>query len=207
MRDHCFEISSGSDLIELGHDGSWMVPSDLIRAESIVVCAGCGDGLFLRLIADSALRLLGLRIRSDSARHRACDFGNQGVPKYRFRALGIWSHSDQLRLFAPRDITHVSHSAVNLQGTKEHFEAEVDRLSTIMKREGHARIDLLKLDSLHEDELHPRVLCVDFDEHFNPLDADYGARIRSATARLLAAGYVHCHTTDNAKYALVRSSS
>jgi FkbM family methyltransferase len=211
-------IARRSDLVELGtRGGRWTVPADLVSAESIVYCVGCGEDISFDL---ALIERFGCSVHAFDPTPRAIAHVAKvasGERRYHFLPLGLWSRPDRLRFFAPRDPRHVSHSALNLQGTQDYFEADVDRLSAIMSRAGHTGLDLLKLDiegaeyavldSLHEDGLRPGVLCVEFDEHFHPQDDDYRNRIKRAVERLLAAGYVLCHTSGNANYTFVRTPS
>jgi FkbM family methyltransferase len=66
--------------------------------------------------------------------------------KYYFADLGLWDKKDVLKFYAPRNSEHVSHSLLNLQQTEDYFEARVERLSDIMRHNGHEKLDLLKLD-------------------------------------------------------------
>ena len=119
-------------------------------------------------------------------------------------------------VLAPAKSSHVSHSIVNLQKTKQFFEAECLRLASLMRRMGHERIDLLKLDiegadtpcsgTLLEDGIHPRILCVEFDEAYHPLDAGFIVRIREQVSRLRAAGYRIVALENRCNYTLVRES-
>ena len=135
--------------------------------------------------------------------------------KMTFLDIGLWDKEDNLRFYSPKDPAQVSHSALNLQKTTDFFTAHVERLSHLMERLGHASIDLFKidiegaeykvLDSLLEDRIPVRILCVEFDEAHNPLDRKSSARIRSSVTRLLQAGYVVVHATDDHNYTFVKN--
>lgn len=68
-----------------------------------------------------------------------------------------------------------------------------------MERNGHKKLDLLKIDiegaeyevlnSIIEDGLDIKVLCVEFDEYQNPLDSGYRRRISDAITKLISYGY------------------
>jgi hypothetical protein len=95
---------------------------------------------------------------------------------------------------------HVSYSALNLQKTEKFFEAKASRLSNIMERLGHKKLNLLKIDiegteykvidSIIQDKIDIGILCVEFDEFNNKLDDKYLSRIKSAINRLINFGYV-----------------
>ncbi len=108
-----------------------------------------------------------------------------------------------MRFYAPRNSAHVSHSIVNLQKTQDYFEAECRTIGTLMHEFNHETITLLKLDidgaeyqvidSLLKDAISPNILCVEFDEGYNPQDGDYLERIGKYISRLKQAGYLATH--------------
>jgi FkbM family methyltransferase len=128
------------------------------------------------------------------------DLKTANIGLLHFREIGLWSKEDEIKFYTPKNPEHVSHSALNLQKTDEYFVAKVYRLSEVMKMEGHREIDLLKIDiegaeyavidSIVEDKLKVKMLCVEYDESYNPLDNDYHKRIRASIEKLIDYGYV-----------------
>lgn len=117
-----------------------------------------------------------------------------------FEPVGLWDETTLMRFYEPANPEHVSHSVVNLQRTVRFLEVSVVRLGDWMRDHGIDQIDLLKLDiegaeysvidSLLDDRLPVRVLCVEFDESLaHHLDRHYARRIEATLRRLLAAGY------------------
>lgn len=179
---------------KLGTDyGGWIIPLEWVNEHSVCYLAGAGEDIsfdvllanrfhcnvfifdptprakvhFDRVVASadsgSPLTIYGnyrYEIDRETARH------------LQFRAIGIWKQAETVKFFAPRDESHVSHSISNRQDTSEFFEAGVERLSAIMRSNGHQRIDLLKLDiegaeyevidSIIEDKLSIGILCIEF---------------------------------------------
>jgi FkbM family methyltransferase len=121
------------------------------------------------------------------------------LARLHFHAIGLWSQDRMMRFYAPANPAHVSHSIVNLQHTAEYFEADCRTLQTVMQTLGHSDLSLLKLDvegaeyeilaSLIDGNIRPAVLCVEFDEGFNPLDDGYLPRILNMVSRVKACGY------------------
>ncbi len=117
-----------------------------------------------------------------------------------FLPYGLWSEKDILRFYKPANEAHVSHSIVNLQKTTEFIEVSVVRLKSLMKQNGHSDLDLLKLDiegaeykvidSIIEDKIKIRVLCIEFDEIHTQLDDKYLHRIKTCMEKLFAFGYI-----------------
>jgi FkbM family methyltransferase len=112
-----------------------------------------------------------------------------------FIPVGIWTKKDVLKFFSPKDPQHVSHSIGNMQKTDNYFEANVDRLQSIMQQNKHRHIDILKLDiegaefdvidSMIADRLDIKIFCVEF-HHRQGLDLK---EIQQAIRKLEAAGY------------------
>ena len=84
-----------------------------------------------------------------------------------------------------------------------------------MKELRHHRLDLLKIDiegaeykvinSIIEDNIDIRVICVEYDECYSPLDTKYKNRIRASVNNLLAYGYSLVYTQGNGNYTFVKS--
>lgn len=135
------------------------------------------------------------------------------LDRLHYLPLGLWTAREVRKFYAPRDAAHVSHSIVNLQKTDSWFEAEVKRLSQVMSDLGHARVDLLKLDvegaeyevleSMLEDGLDVRVVCVEHDE-WNSGDSESRQRIAASMARMKKADYMVMHVENGANVLYVR---
>lgn len=130
--------------------------------------------------------------------------------------MGLWDKEDTLKFYAPRNTEHVSHSLVNLQKTDEYIVVKVKRLKDIMREIGHQKIDLIKIDiegaeykvidSIIEDSIKVKVICIEYDEYFNQLDADYKNRIRDSISKLLSAGYQLVYAQGNGNYTFVKTT-
>jgi FkbM family methyltransferase len=208
-------IRKRPDLTRLGSSGGeWTVPADVLGPSAIAYCAGCGEDISfdLALIDRFGCDVWGFDPTPRSIAHVARMAPQQ--PKYHFHALGLWSERKLMRFFAPKDPRHVSHSLLNMQRTETFFEAKVVRLTELLEEFGHNHLDLLKLDiegaeyevlrTLEQDNIFPRVLCVEFDEFFHPLDSSYIARITESVERIIERGYELVHTSGNANYTFLR---
>lgn len=206
-----------SDLQEIGTKyGGWVVPCGLLDAQSICYCVGCGEDISFDL---GLIERFGCDVFAFDPTPRAVAYVNKVAgnnPKYHFSDVGLWDQEDTLKFYVPRNPDHVSHSLVNLQQTSDYIEAPVKRLSQIMRENGHGRIDLLKidiegaeyrvLDSVVEDGLEIAVVCVEYDEYFNPLDRQYKNRIRSSVTGLIANGYRLVCSQGNGNYTFVKDA-
>lgn len=168
-------------LERLGSDyGGWYVPIHELGADSVVYSAGIGLDITLdkELIARYACSVYGFDPTPASIDFIAEQFREQSLsPQFHFEPVGLWSAETILRFFAPKTRGWVgSYSALNLQGTEEQesISVPVKRLSTLMRENGHARIDLLKLDiegaeyrvidEIIERRIPIRWLCIEFDQ-------------------------------------------
>jgi FkbM family methyltransferase len=68
------------------------------------------------------------------------------LDKIHFYPIGIWKEDTTIKFYKPSNEKHVSHSITNLQKTENHIEVPVKKLSTIMKENGHSKVDFLKMD-------------------------------------------------------------
>lgn len=85
-----------------------------------------------------------------------------------------------------------------------------------MKKLNHHRIDLLKIDierseykvidSIIEDRIDIKVICVEYDECFNSLDAKYKDRIQASVNSLVTHGYSLVFAQGNGNYTFVKNT-
>jgi FkbM family methyltransferase len=177
--------------------GGWIVPTGRIDPSWICYCGGVGeDTSFDRGLIDR----FGCEVYAFDPTPRAIAHAAtvaRDEPRFHFLPFGLWSRETTLRFFAPRNPAHVSHSVVNLQRTKDFFEAPVRSLPDVLRDLGHDHIDLLKLDiegaehevvrSMLEAGIRPGVLCMEIDQPVKPLTFWRTVRrVRSAGYDLVA---------------------
>jgi FkbM family methyltransferase len=208
-------------LVRLGTDyGGWVIPANAVREDSVVWCVGAGEDISFDL---ALIDRYGCRVHCIDPTPRAIEHVQvltqrvrdgepmpiNGKPdqtyarvtpqimgRLQFLPFGLYDRDTILRFYAPKRCEHVSHSAVNLQGTATFFEAQCRSPRSLMNELGQERIDLLKLDiegaehvvidHLLDERILPSVLCIELDY------AARGTRRRAAVARvwrLCEAGY------------------
>jgi FkbM family methyltransferase len=153
--------------------GGWIVPTPVTSPGSVCYLAGLGEDASL----DLALAERGCDVVVLDPTPRAVAYAEavfEGLANVRFLPVGLWSSSKDVRFYAPADPAHVSHSAVNLHGTSEWFDAPCRTLGEIAGGFDHRDIDLLKLDiegaefevldDLIRGGVRPRAICVEFDQ-------------------------------------------
>jgi FkbM family methyltransferase len=208
------------DKLGSSHYGGWTVPSDTLNDHSVCYLGGAGEDISFDValaqrfgcsvhIFDPTPRArkhfddliesvkTGKRLRSTTGEYY--DVHIDSLPKLNFEAIGLWSQSETLRFYAPKDQSHVSHSISNLQHTEEFFLAPVKRVSEIMNSKGHNCLDILKLDiegaefevidSLLEDHVAIRILCVEFHKEDGKLHRiqKYLDKLQSCDYKVVAA--------------------
>ena len=181
------------DLVRLGSSyGGWWVPTAALRRGTIAYCAGAGEDITF----DLELLRRGCCVRTIDPTPRAIEHvASLGIRNnaFKFAPVAVWSRAETLRLYAPRDPSHVSHSVLNLQQTDGYIDVPAEDLVDLMSRFGDRRIDLLKLDiegaeyevlgTLTRLAPLPQVICVEFDQP-QPI-----RRARSALRDLRELGY------------------
>ena len=210
------KFSSRDDLAQIGSkQGGWVVPVKMLNEDSVCYLAGCGEDISFDL---ALIQKFACDVHAFDPTPRAIQYVKTETadnPKYHFQKIGLWDKEDTLEFFVPANPDHVSHSLVNLQKTKDSIKVKVKRLSSLMKEQNHQKIDLLKIDiegaeykvleSIVEDEIDVRVLCVEFDEYFHPIDNDYKSRIRHHVNCLLEYGFELVSSENNGNYTFVKS--
>ena len=211
------KIHKRSDLHEIGSKyGGWVIPMNLLNSDAICYCVGCGEDISfdLGLIDEIGCNVFAFDPTPRAIKHVEKVAGEK--PGYHFSGIGLWNQKDTLRFYVPKNSEHVSHSLLNLQKTEDYISVNVDRLSALMQERGHDRIDLLKIDiegaeykviqSILEDKIDVRVLCVEYDEYFSPLDKRYLQRIRASVNSLLGNGYSLVYSQGNGNYTFVKDT-
>jgi FkbM family methyltransferase len=202
--------------------GGWFVPTGLLSSQSLCYGVGAGEDISFEI---ELINQYGCEVHCFDPTPRAQRHVEQlhrntvnGIPtsindavnvhytinpgclaRLHFHAIGLWSQDRIMRFYAPENPSHVSHSIVNLQRTADYFEADCQKLETVMRMLGHVELSLLKLDvegaeyeilaSILNGHIRPAVLCVEFDEGYHPLDDEYLPRILNMVRQVKESGY------------------
>ncbi|MGH8657937.1 MAG: FkbM family methyltransferase [Gammaproteobacteria bacterium] len=205
------------DLKAIGTDyGGWVIPEKLLDSNSICYCVGCGEDISFDL---GLIDQFGCRVFGFDPTPRAIKYAKEHAAqyeKYYFSEVGLWDKEDILKFYAPTNPEHVSHSLIDRQKTQEYFLAKVKRLSDIMRENGHKTLALLKLDiegaeykvinSIIEDNIDIKILCIEYDEWLNPLDNNYKNRIKGSISKIIEAGYSLVWSQQNGNYTFVKNA-
>ena len=217
--------------------GGWSIPVNLLNSDSVCYLAGAGEDISFDVgivnkfnckvyILDptpraySHYKLLiqntqkGLNTPINNEPDQLYNLLPYNTDKLNFFRIGLWSGSGEIKFFEPKNSSHVSHSALNLQNTQRYFVGKVKKLSELMKELNHDHIDLLKIDiegaeygvikSIIQDKIQIKAICVEFDEANHRLDNKYLLRIITSLKALFRAGYRIIDYDNKHNYTLIR---
>jgi FkbM family methyltransferase len=197
------EIEPGIEPERLGSAyGGYVIPRGLVQPDWVCYSAGLGDDVSFEI---ELIRRYGCTVHGFDPTPAAIAGARavaESEPRFVPLEYGLWSRDEELRLYAPKDAEHVSHSVANLQGTDDYLTVPVRGLSSVMDELGHDHVDFLKLDiegaeyellnALLDDGPRLQLLCVDVHK------VESIAAMVGLVQRLQSSGYVpvHLHRTD-----------
>lgn len=193
--------------------GAWVVPDGLLDAGSIVYSFGVGEDISFDL---ELIERFGCRVHAFDPTPGAVRFVERSAPpaKFVFSQVGL-AGEDGSALFAEPEANEASY--VMNEGRPTHGQPvhafPVNRLSTIMARNSHDHIDLLKMDiegfeyavidDMLDNGLLPRCIMLEF-HHLQRRDPD---ATRRSVERLKDAGYQLFWISElGAEYAFIRAA-
>lgn len=118
---------------------------------------------------------------------------------------GIWNKRTKAFFSSPKNEKSVSHSLLNIQQTKDGFEAECVTITDLLQHQNIKNFDLIKLDiegaeyqvleSIISNNQLPRVLCCEF--HENDVTVRENMSKEQTIKMMLLAGYVIIKKEDH----------
>lgn len=221
------------------HLHHYQVPEHLLDANSICYCIGAGEDISfdveLKTLYDCRVYIFdptpyGIdhfeKLKAFTASGRPLSLPDQGGHAYvyditpqqlatiEYVPVGVWNEKTVLVFRDPQKQHYPSYSVCFFADSEKTIQAPVDRLGNLMKAQGHAAIDLVKIeiegaeyaviDTIVEDALDIKVILVEFDEVYNSKGRGYHLRIKRSTDKLIRAGYVLVHSSELLKRTFVR---
>lgn len=232
-----FTSQSSATLHRLGtlYGGWWICPS-LLEAERWAICCGAGEDISFDVALNAVFgaRIICVDPTPRAKRHVGQVLESVRAPRqevattlerefmsgfesarFRFLPCAVWSRNEIIRLYEPKDPSHVSHSAVNLQRTERFIEVEAWTLERIVAEVGGGDVTLVKLDiegaeyevldSIVRSIRRPKQLLVEFDEFHHPKSWTFPWRVVQEVRRILAAGYALVRV-EAANFLFIRGS-
>jgi FkbM family methyltransferase len=174
--------------------GGWTICTEAgLGPDSVIYSVGVGEDISFDL---GLIQKFGCTVLAFDPTPRSIDWlKTQDLPQqFQFFPWGLGETDGLASFAAPTNARHVSYSSAALKGRT--VQCEVYRLSTLMRKVGHEKIDLLKMDiegseyvvieDILTDNVRPRQLLTEFHHGM------YGiARAKTAIAlqRLNTMGY------------------
>jgi FkbM family methyltransferase len=150
--------------------GGWTICTEVgLGADSLIYSVGVGEDISFDL---DLIKTFGCRIFAFDPTPRSIAWlKTQRLPdEFRFLPWGLGAIDGFTNFAAPADMRHVSYSSATVSSRS--VECEVYRLATLMRKLGHAKIDLLKMDiegseydvinDIMTHDLRPRQLLTEF---------------------------------------------
>ena len=211
-----------TQLVRLGTDyGGWYCDRRLLGAGKAALCCGAGEDISFDVALNSswdmqvtcvdptprAIRHVEALLAAHAADARMLieagplhyDLGGFRPTAFHFVARAVWSKDGVLELYAPRDPSFVSYSALNLQRTATRIQVRASTLESLLRELGIAQLSLVKLDiegAEHEvlrsmllSSIRPDQLLVEFDQVNQPLTPLFWIELLGTLRQLRAAGY------------------
>jgi len=126
--------------------GGYALDSSSVGPECIVYSLGIGEDISFDL---ALIHRFGVNIHAfDPTPRVKIWLSSQAIPEqFHFHDIGIAHFDGQAVFYLPRQSDFVSHSVIPArQYAQDSIQVPVIRLITAMRRLGHARIDILKID-------------------------------------------------------------
>lgn len=188
------KLTPREDLVRMGTAyGGWAVPGSLLDSRSACYLAGIGKDITFDL---GLIARFGCTVHALDPVPAAIEYAREAAaaePRFVLHPCGLWSQDGTISFYSHREPGFVSHSATDMHETGASFQAPVRSVESLMREQGHQRVDLLKLsvegseyeiiDHVLEASLDVRALCVEFAQ---PAPS---RPVRRVLARLRRAGY------------------
>ena len=212
-------------MIKVGTNyGGWFIPKEIdLNENSIVYSGGVGEDISFDLLLsvkyDSNIVLIDPTERASKHYEEVKEYFktkkwefsgdiqkdyyvkvgelNINFDKISYLNIGIWNKKEKLKFYKQNNPQYVSQSLIGNMFGRKYDEVEVDNIKNIMEKQGHDKIDLLKLDiegaeikvlnNMLDDKIYPRYLCIEFDLYLQKKDKN--GETKTLLGRLIKIGY------------------
>jgi FkbM family methyltransferase len=135
--------------------------------------------------------------------------------RLRYITLALWKEDTSIRFYEPENPDHISHSITNVQHTDRFIEVPATRLATLMERNGHAKIDFIKidiegaeyavLDDIMASNLDIKSLYIEYHADFDLPISTATTMTNRSLSKLVAAGYRIYYSFENRCFGLIKN--
>ena len=125
--------------------GGWWVCTEYLDKNSIVYDVGLGTDISFSL---ELISRFGMDIYGFDPTPRSLEWiKKQSLPdEFHFFPYALSDHDGELILYSPPQEEYASFSIAGVKNNNNEFRAPAMKLSTLMKKNGHTKIDILKMD-------------------------------------------------------------
>ncbi|WKZ12688.1 MAG: FkbM family methyltransferase [Gammaproteobacteria bacterium] len=216
--------------------GGWICDTSRLQSDDLAICAGAGEDITfdVELNARFGLRVVCVDPTPRSIAHveavvasseldhavaidsgpRHYDMRGFARDRFFFVPKALWNSEGSIRLYEPTDPEHVSHSALNLQGTTSYIDVSATTIDVLVgcyaKSSGLALLKLdiegaeyVVLDRLITSRCRPDQILVEFDELYRPRSLAAFRRVGTRIRALRKSGYF-LSAVDNANFTFLR---
>lgn len=177
--------------------GNYLINSELIDSNSIVYSCGVGTSISFER---ELLRKYNCVVHCFDPTSLAVNYMNKEEyddNKIKFKPIGIWNKDEKVKFYT-QDVNETGHggSITNLF-KNENFELfDCAKIKTLMKKNNHLNVDLLKLDiegaaiavmdDILEDKILPKQILVEFEySEDDDFDSEHFAEWSSTLQKLI----------------------
>jgi FkbM family methyltransferase len=200
---YCFPDIKLESVTYGNKDAAWTIYPAVLNGNSIVYSFGVGEDISfdLSIIENHNVSVLTFDPTPKSVKW----IKGQHLPsKFMFAAIGIAAYDGIAKFSLPENPDYVSATIIEKQSAGGHFDAEVKRLSTIMKLFNHSKIDILKMDiegaeydvidDILASNINVKQILIEFHHRFSQIGI---AKSKNAIKKLRNAGYKVFSVSDN----------
>ncbi len=193
--------------------GGWFVDLKDLNKKSIVYSFGIGEDISFDL---DLIKKINCKIYAFDPTPKSLEWlKSQKLPEnFNYFKYGIAHYNGGMDFFPPENENYVSHTPIkiNNNGNKKPIEVPVYKIKSIMKKFGHNKIDLLKMDieggeykvleNILEDKININQILVEFHHRFPQISAK---KTKEAIGKLNRNGYkIFSISPNREEYSLIK---
>ncbi|MDD2338769.1 MAG: FkbM family methyltransferase [Methanosarcina sp.] len=151
-----------------------------INKDNIIYSFGVGEEISWE---EKLIEKYNVQIYGFDPTPRSIDFVKEkSLTNFYFYPIGVADFDGFVNFYPPKNPKHVSHSMIIKQGDSKPIKVKMQRLDSIMKSQGHNKIDILKLDiegaeysvidHMINNKIFPSQILVEFHHRFKPFTTE-----------------------------------
>ena len=181
--------------------GGFYIARNLLNKDSIVYSFGVGEDISFDL---ALIKRYGLNVFACDPTPLAIKFVKANIThNFHFEAIGVGNKDEITKFYLSTDERDISGSIIDKKENADSIQVEMKKISTIMKKLNHTRIDLLKMDiegseytvleNMLDENIFPKQLLVEFHHRFPQIGLN---KTKDIVRKLNKAGYKIARISD-----------